>query len=97
MNLVVSQALACGLVVVTTRHSGLPEQVLDGVSGFVVEEGDWHALADRIVQLAAHPEVLPEMGRAGREHVERRYDAVALIDRQLDAYRELADGRRHSG
>lgn len=90
MNTVVSQALACGLPVVTTRHSGLPEQVLDGVNGFVVEEGDWRALADRIIELAEHPELLPVMSEAGRRHVSAHYDAAVLIDRQLAAYEEVA-------
>ena len=54
MNTVVTQAMACGLAVVTTRHSGLPEQVVDGVNGFVVEEGDWRALGERLVHLATH-------------------------------------------
>jgi|SRR4249920_2805176 len=100
MNTVVTQALACGLPVVTTRHSGLPEQVLDGVNGFVVEEGDWEALADRLERLAAHPELLPEMSEAGRRHVERHYNAAILIERQIAAYEELAERsprRRHSG
>jgi colanic acid/amylovoran biosynthesis glycosyltransferase len=100
VNTVVTQALACGLAVVTTRHSGLPEQVLDGVNGFVVEEGDWRALAERIAHLAEHPELLPELSRAGREHVTRHYNAATLIELQIAAYAELADrssrGRAHS-
>ena len=98
MNTVVSQALACGVPVVTTRHSGLPEQVLDG---FVVEEGDWRALGECLVELAAHPELLPAMSEAGRLHVERHYDAAVLIEQQLAAYEEVAQRsalrRRHSG
>jgi colanic acid/amylovoran biosynthesis glycosyltransferase len=90
VNTVVSQALACGLAVVTTRHSGLPEQVVDGVNGYVVEEGDWRALGERLVLLAEHPELLPALSRAARDHVERHYNAATLIDRQIDAYREIA-------
>jgi colanic acid/amylovoran biosynthesis glycosyltransferase len=90
MNTVVSQALACGLAVITTRHSGLPEQVVDGVNGYLVDEGDWQALAERIAYLAAHPEVLPSMSEAGHRHVEAHYNASTLIDRQIAAYEELA-------
>jgi colanic acid/amylovoran biosynthesis glycosyltransferase len=101
VNTVVSQALACGVLVVTTRHSGLPEQVLDGVNGFVVEEGDWKGLAERLVYLAAHPELLPRMSRAGRSHVERNYNAAMLVERQIAAYQEVAARsplrRRRSG
>jgi len=44
----VSDALALGLPVIATRHGGLPEQVIDGENGFVVDEGDYQALAERI-------------------------------------------------
>jgi glycosyltransferase involved in cell wall biosynthesis len=86
---------------VVTRHSGLPEQVIDGVNGFVVEEGDWQALGERLLRLAAHPELLPEMSEAGRRHVEEAYNAATLIERQIAAYEEVAARsplrRRHSG
>jgi colanic acid/amylovoran biosynthesis glycosyltransferase len=96
VNTVVSQALACGLAVITTRHSGLPEQVIDGVNGYLVDEGDWQALAERIVHLANHPELLPAMSEAGRRHVEEHYNASTLIERQIAAYDELAASRSRS-
>jgi glycosyltransferase involved in cell wall biosynthesis len=95
VNTVITQAMACGLAVVTTRHSGLPEQVLDGVNGFVVEEGDWQALGERLAELAEHPELLPGMSEAGHRHAAEHYDARILIDRQLAAYEEVV--RRRSG
>jgi colanic acid/amylovoran biosynthesis glycosyltransferase len=94
VNTVVSQALACGLAVITTRHSGLPEQVVDGVNGYLVDEGDWRALAERIVHLATHPEVLPAMSEAGHRHAEAHYNAPTLIERQIKAYEELARASR---
>jgi colanic acid/amylovoran biosynthesis glycosyltransferase len=93
--------MACGLAVVTTRHSGLPEQVVDGVNGFVVEEGDWQALGERLVHLAAHAELLPAMSTASRRRAQEKYDASALIERQLAVYDEVAQRsarkRSHSG
>jgi colanic acid/amylovoran biosynthesis glycosyltransferase len=89
VNLVVSQALATGLPVITTRHSGLPEQVQDGVSGFVVEEGDFQALADRILFLADHSELLTTFGKEGRRHVAEHYNAATLVERQIAAYHEV--------
>ena len=89
MNTVVSQALATGLPVVTTRHSGLPEQVTDGENGFLVNEGDYRALAERILRLVESPELLPELSGRSREHA-ARYDSDTLIERQIDVYREAA-------
>jgi SAM-dependent methyltransferase len=89
MNTIISQALATGLPVIATNHSGLPEQVIDGNNGFVVPEGDFHALADSILLLMENDELWPEMGRFGRSHVEENYDSKKLIDRQLECYNDL--------
>jgi colanic acid/amylovoran biosynthesis glycosyltransferase len=89
VNTVVSQALATGLPVITTRHSGLPEQVVDGENGFLVDEGDYRALAERILAVAQRPELLPALSERSRAHVEREYNAAVLIERQIEAYREV--------
>ncbi len=95
MNVVVSQALATGLPVIVTKHSGLPEQVLDGINGFVTPENDPAALADKIICLIENAQSWPKLGQAGRAHVKANYDSKALMDRQLADYRRLinsADG-----
>ena len=89
MNTVISQAMATGLPVVTTRHSGLPEQVLDGKNGAVVPESDPNALAERIVFLIEHPELWPEFGRFARAHAKENYDSRRLIRRQIHYYTDL--------
>ena len=72
------EAMATGLPVVGTRHSGIPELVGDGVSGFLVPEGDADALADRLARLAANPELRGRMGREGRAFIEREHDIRRL-------------------
>jgi glycosyltransferase involved in cell wall biosynthesis len=94
VNTVVSQALATGLPVITTRHSGLPEQVVDGENGYLVDEGDYRALAERILAIAEHPGLLPAMSERSRKHVERHYNAATLIAQQIEAYEQAAAGKR---
>ncbi len=94
MNVAISQALASGLPVIATRHSGFPEQVQDGVSGFLVNEGDVEALAERIVFLIQHSELWPAMGRRGREHVEKHYALSTSIDRQIAGYQKVLHAAR---
>jgi len=86
---VLKEAMATGLPVISTRHSGIPELVEDGVSGFLVPEKDAEALADRLIHLADHPEVWGEMGRAGRAKVEAEYDIDKLNDRLVGLYENL--------
>lgn len=59
------EAMANGLPVVSTRHAGIPEAVTDGVSGYLVDEGDSVAMADRIIALAGDPGMRKAMGEAG--------------------------------
>lgn len=81
-------AQAAGMPVLTTRHSGIPEVIRDGESGFLVPEHDVAALAERMLHLANHPEAWPQMGRAGRRHVEEHYDCEKLSRQVVDIYRE---------
>ena len=89
MNVVISEALAHGLPVVTTRHSGLPEQVIDGQNGRLVAEGDFEALADALQALLDRPEIWAEMGAHGRRHVLEHYDAAARADELIHLYRDV--------
>ena len=89
MNTIVSQALATGLPVITTNHSGLPEQVINGRNGAVVPEGDFEALADQIQFLMSRPDLWAELGRFGRKHVLDNYDSKKLIDQQIGCYIRL--------
>ncbi|MBN1765150.1 MAG: glycosyltransferase [Sedimentisphaerales bacterium] len=81
--LVLQEAQACGLPVISTLHNGIPDGVLDGRSGFLVPEKDSLALAERIIYLIEHPEVWESMGRCGREFVENKYD-TKMVSKQLD-------------
>ncbi|MDD5589693.1 MAG: glycosyltransferase [Candidatus Portnoybacteria bacterium] len=89
MNTIISQALATGLPVISTRHSGIPDQVIEGKCGFLVEEGDFEALADKIIYLMDHPELWPGMGRFGREHILKKYNQKDLIDKQISLYERV--------
>ncbi len=86
------EAMARGLPVVATRHSGIPELVDDGASGFLVPERDVEALADRILHLVRRPELRQQMGRAGRRKVEEAYDVARQTDRLLEMYQSLTAG-----
>ena len=88
------EALAQGLPVLSTYHSGIPEVVEDGKSGFLVPEKDSDALAERLAYLVEHPEIWPKMGKAGRTYVERHYDIEKLNERLVLLYeRLLEDGK----
>jgi len=82
----VKEAMASGLPVVSTLHSGIPELVEEGVSGFLVKEGDVDSLADRLSYLVDHPETWLKMGSEGRACIEKSYDMNKLNDQLVDLY-----------
>ena len=88
----VKDGMALGLPVVSTRHSGIPELVHDGVSGLLVPERDADALAGAFRTLVAQPSRWATMGRAARDVVEREYDIEKLNDRLVSHYERLLRG-----
>jgi colanic acid/amylovoran biosynthesis glycosyltransferase len=89
---VLMEALSQGLPVLSTQHSGIPELVRDGEFGFLVPERDVNALAEKLEYFIEHPEIWPEMGRAGRDYVARYYDINKLNDQLVNLYQRLLDG-----
>jgi len=68
-----AEALACGLPVVSARSGALPEVVIDGVTGFLVEPGDVEGHADRLLELADDPDLRRRMGEAGWRDAKERF------------------------
>jgi glycosyltransferase involved in cell wall biosynthesis len=71
---VLMEAMASALPVVTTRIAGIPELVDDGVSGYVLAPGRDDFLADALADLARNPHRARAMGRAGRDKVRAEFD-----------------------
>jgi glycosyltransferase involved in cell wall biosynthesis len=67
------EAMAAGLPLVSTLHAGIPEAVLHGVTGYLVDEGDTVTMAEHIGQLAASPDLRASMGAAGWARARERY------------------------
>lgn len=74
------EAGAAGLPLVATRHAGIPAAVIDGQTGFLVDELDYSAMADRLRALLANPDRARKMGEAGREHIRQNFNIQRHID-----------------
>jgi colanic acid/amylovoran biosynthesis glycosyltransferase len=83
------EAMALGLPVVSTFHSGIPELVKNKESGFLVKEGDADALADRIAFLIDQPGIWKKFSQNGRKIIERNYDSLTLNKKLLTYYSKL--------
>jgi glycosyltransferase involved in cell wall biosynthesis len=69
----VMEAQLSGLPVVATRHAGIPEVVLEGESGFLVDEGDVAAMAMAISRLIRDPALAARLGNYGRRRVQEGF------------------------
>ncbi len=65
----VLEASAAGLPVVSTRHGGIKDVVVDGQTGFLVAEGDIGGMARRMMELIESPNHAAALGRRAREYV----------------------------
>ena len=83
------EAQASGLPVLSTRHSGIPEIVLDGATGVLVPERDVPALVGGLTRLIDRADDWPAMGRRGREHVVARHDLRRQNEALSALYAEL--------
>lgn len=88
-GVVLIEAQACGLPILATQHSAFPESVLDGQSGYLVPERDVDALAEKLTYLIEHPETWPDMGRKGREFVEKKFDIKILNQKLVQIYQQM--------
>ncbi len=86
---IIVEAQAMERPVVAYATGGVPEGIVDGETGFLVQTGDAAALADRLARLLGDPGERERMGRAGRRFVETRYSLAAAAARHESFYREL--------
>lgn len=81
------EAMACGLPVVSTEVSGIPELVIDGITGRLAPAGNAQALAQCLAQQLADTAQARQMALAARAHVEREFDVVTETGKLHAAFR----------
>jgi glycosyltransferase involved in cell wall biosynthesis len=79
---VVLESLACGTPVVATAVGGIPEQIEDGITGFLTPPADPEAMAARIEQILADSELRQGMGAKAAEDAHKRFS----LDRQVEEH-----------
>jgi glycosyltransferase involved in cell wall biosynthesis len=87
--LVVLEAMAAGLPVVSTRYVAIPETVLDGETGLLTETGDVGALASAIRRLSVDEQLRARLGRAGRQRYLEHYTLVRWGERMGELFHDV--------
>jgi glycosyltransferase involved in cell wall biosynthesis len=87
--LALMESMAMERALVATRTGGTPEIVLDGQTGLLYAPGNAQQLARHIIRLLGEPEFARELGRAGRERVERNFSRGRHIDEMFALYEQI--------
>ena len=85
-GLVIQEAQAMQLPVVTSNVGGIPDGLINGKTGFVVDEGNIDGFVSKILWLIDNPSSRKKMGKAGRQFVVENYDSSILGEKLLDIY-----------
>ncbi|MBU0499967.1 MAG: glycosyltransferase family 4 protein [Gammaproteobacteria bacterium] len=88
LPLAVIEAQACGLPVIASHCSSMPEAVVDGETGLLCRRDDIDEFVAAARLLASDPALWLRMSRVARAHAERHF----AIERMIDAYLELYRG-----
>jgi colanic acid/amylovoran biosynthesis glycosyltransferase len=78
----IQEACAAGLPVVSTRHAGIPEVVVEGETGLLVDEGDVEGMARQMLRLLRDPSYAAALGAAARRRAREHFSASRSIERQ---------------
>jgi colanic acid/amylovoran biosynthesis glycosyltransferase len=81
----IAEAAASGLPIVSTRHAGIKDQVLEGKSGFLVDERDYANMAAKIIQLLRNDSEREALGKESFRHITE----VGSLDSQLSKLSEV--------
>ena len=93
-GLAAAEAMACGLPVVATDCSALPELIDNEKGGFLCPMGDVKAFAEKITILAENPRLRREMGDYNRTKVEEMFTLDRMVSQYLKLFEEVLSNRR---
>jgi glycosyltransferase involved in cell wall biosynthesis len=89
MPMVILEAMASGLPIVATRVGGIPDMIMDGETGVMVNPGCPDDLAEAIGRLVDDPHLRFALGTRAREWVQMRFDLDTLVDSLVQLYKEV--------
>jgi glycosyltransferase involved in cell wall biosynthesis len=82
----VLEALACGTPVVASKVGGIPEQIIEGKTGYLVPEGDEKKMAEKIICLLENENLKTQIGREAAEDAIKRFSLERMVDDYLTFY-----------
>jgi glycosyltransferase involved in cell wall biosynthesis len=88
-GLVTVEAMACGKPVIGANVGGIPEIIVDGVNGFLIEPKNPEKIAEKVVVLLENPKLRRKMGQNGRKLAEEKFDIQKRVRKIVSVYERL--------
>jgi glycosyltransferase involved in cell wall biosynthesis len=90
------EAGASGLPVISTRHAGIPDVVVEGRTGFLVDERDVVGMAAHMIHLAQDSELAGQLGAAARNHIVDNFSRAKRINQLWEIIKSCINNRPSS-
>jgi len=74
------EAAAAGIPVVSTRHAGIPDVIMDGETGFLVKEHDVDMMANKMMALIENKELAKSMGAKSKERIATKFTLIRHLN-----------------
>lgn len=88
-GLVTAEAQATGLPAIGFNSGGVPETILDGKTGFIVEERDIEGMAENVIKLINNPEMRKEFGQNACQFISISFNNLKQANKIVDVYVDL--------
>ncbi|MFZ5994958.1 MAG: glycosyltransferase [Thermodesulfobacteriota bacterium] len=94
LGISIAEGMASGLPVIATRTGGIPELVVDGVTGILVDEYDTEAMANAIVKLSKDAAMRNQMGNEARNRIIRHFSVEDGASSLEKIYESVIENRK---
>jgi len=86
--IVLPEAMACGKPIVTTNVAGNPFAVSDCINGFLVEPGNWHKIAEKLISMLNDQMLIEEMGKESKKRASD-FDWTVIAKQTRELYMKI--------
>ena len=94
LGVVLIEAMELGLPVVASNVGGIPDVVVDGVSGILVPEKNPEALANAYKRLAAEPELQKQLLEGAQKRIDECFNWSKIVERQIAVYEKIKNKKK---
>ena len=75
------EAGATGLPVISTRHAGIPDVVLEGETGFLVDEHDVKGMTEHMIRMLNDPQLAGQMGARAQDRIRTTFSREVSLEK----------------